>query len=65
MPGLKLRNEYIDNFPGYDKIPKAVLGAIVRSLACQIDPDNWQEEFYQEWEALFTNRIIPQKPIRF
>ena len=60
----KTLNEYMLLLPEYHKIPKAVFAAIAISFAKRIDPDIWKDEIWAEWSALYTNRIIPQKPTR-
>ena len=69
MRGIKKGNEYQDLISGglYEKFPKAVLAAIVVSLlTCGGDYINTTDidaELLREWQALFDNGIVPQKPI--
>jgi hypothetical protein len=65
MSGLKKRNEYVNGFKNYDKIPKSVWAAIAISLANRIHGDDKQKaryEIFLEWSILHQNGIIPQRP---
>jgi hypothetical protein len=59
------RNEYIDRFGGYEKIPKSVWAAIAISFARRLNNDDEKQaygEIFTEWSILHQNGIIPQKP---
>ena len=63
MPGLKKLNEYVYEIPEYPDIPKAVWAAIAISFAKMLEPEDWKEQIWDEWETLYHNGIIQQKPI--
>ena len=63
----KLGNEYASMLGKlFDDTPKAVLGAMVVSLlTCGGDnPEELEADFLKEWEALYLNGIVPQKPAK-
>jgi hypothetical protein len=63
----KLGNEYANMLGSlFEDTPKAVLGAMVVSLlTCGGDnPEGLEAAFLAEWEALYLNRIVPQKPAK-
>lgn len=66
MAGIKKTNEYKQLIKNYDKIPKAILAAIVVSNLLNHVGTN-QEEVTQaiadEWLTLYVNGIVPQKPL--
>jgi len=67
MKGMKIRNEYLDHYQGhYDRIPKAVLGAVLASLLSTGGerPEDVMPAVLEEWKTLHQNGIIPQKPPR-
>lgn len=58
-------NEYQTSYPAFDKTPKAVVGAVAYSLALRLCEDNHEraaELLRDEWAALHTTGIVPQKP---
>ena len=59
-------NEYVESLPPgmFDSIPKAVWAAIAISrLSCGGDRlEDAPAEIQQEWQALFDNGIVKQKP---
>jgi hypothetical protein len=67
MPrGLKVRNEYIEMLGGrhFTHTPKSVLAAIAMSFAMRLAGDNQDEAralFFDEWNTLAENGIVPQK----
>lgn len=54
----------------YDRIPKTVLAAIAFSLAnitADGAMDDWsgaRKRFMDEWQALYDNGIVSQKPVK-
>jgi len=67
MRGFKLHNEYAAKLPHriYEGIPKAVFAAIAVSLATGGGErlDEAQALILNEWQRLFENGIVPQKPM--
>lgn len=64
--GIKETNDYAKLFPNYDKIPKSVFAGVCASLLAiknNEDFENIESYFLMEWETLYINQIIPQKPI--
>jgi len=66
---MKTVNEYQQVLEGkfYEGVPKAVLAAIAVSLQARldggvIDPQSMTKALRDEWNALYQNGIIPQKP---
>lgn len=62
---MKTMNQYADKFPRYRETPKAVAAAIAFSLAMRLCDDNEidaKEIIRSEWEGLFENEVVPQKP---
>lgn len=69
MPGFKVSNDYAKVAPKYSGTPKAVWAAIAVSFAARIaerdpfgDSDAIAICIGEEWEALYRNGIVPQKP---
>lgn len=63
----KTSNEYADLIDNslYEKMPKAVLAAIAASFALRMAEDDFsqvQSIMVEEWQALYDNGIVPQKP---
>ena len=51
----------------YEKTPKAVFAALAVSLALQVNGENFEildAGFLREWDTLYKNGIVPQKPPR-
>jgi hypothetical protein len=69
---MKTTNEYQRHIVGYGSIPKAVLAAIAVSFAAMhhgdkaLDSDSPSEVvtgwLMQEWQTLYEQGIVPQKP---
>lgn len=63
---MKKTNEYAQqlDLTFYEKIPKAVLAAIAISFAHRIhgESSDTTHNLQDEWRALYTNGIVPQKP---
>lgn len=68
---FKRRNEYLDSLGGYyDTTPKAVLAAMLVSLAARcsdggaddLSPANVVPVVLAEWRALHGAGIVPQAP---
>ena len=63
-----LTNGYVDALnPGvYDRIPKSVMTAIAVSFATSGGEriEDATEEILHEWQVLYDNGIVPQKPIK-
>lgn len=62
---MKTMNQYADKFPCYEDTPKAVAAALAFSLAMRLCGDSAidaRETVRAEWETLFANGIVPQKP---
>lgn len=61
---MKKSNEYAHSFPDYRDTPKAVIAAIAYSLASRIIESGQDAEYVirEEWQALYDNGIVPQKP---
>jgi hypothetical protein len=60
-------NEYVKILKDYDRIPKTVLAAIAVSFALRIEEEAWERvenRVANEWQALYDNGIVPQKPTR-
>lgn len=57
-------NHYAGAIPGFDRIPKTVLGAIAMSYASNggDDLDVGGDRLLAEWRILFENGIVEQKP---
>jgi hypothetical protein len=66
MPGTKITNEYAQTLGDlYDKVPKAVLAAVVVSLmSCGGDnlEDDMPRQLLDEWQCLHECGIVPQRP---
>lgn len=66
MPANKTSNEYAEMITIYESMPKAVLAALAVSLVMRVNgsttPKEVTDELINEWEALYDNGIIPQKP---
>lgn len=65
MRGMKITNEYSSVLgPVYERMPKAVLAAIVVSFAARISGglDAVPTAVMDEWQVLFENGIVPQRP---
>lgn len=63
--GIKLSNTYADAVKDiYEDCPKAVFAAIAVSLAtCGGDHlDSAEQLVIEEWQILYDNGIVPQKP---
>lgn len=63
----KTSNEYADLIDTslYEKMPKTVIAAIAASLALRLADDDFsavQALLVEEWQALYDNGIVPQKP---
>jgi hypothetical protein len=68
---VKKSNEYIDAFDvPYADIPKAVWAALAISLVMRLealdtdDMERIKAVLGEEWQALYANRVVPQKPPR-
>lgn len=62
---MKTMNTYANKYPRYEETPKAITAAVAFSLAMRLCGDNEvdaREMVRAEWEALYENSIIPQKP---
>jgi hypothetical protein len=67
-----ISNKYIEAFdiPLYADIPKAVWAALAISLVMRLealDTDDMERikvVLKEEWQALYANRVVPQKPQR-
>lgn len=64
---MKIKNEYQKQISEelYKKTPKAVFAAIAVSYLVNFDTefaDNVDGGILQEWELLYMNGIVPQKP---
>lgn len=67
MSGGNLKNEYAEALgPLYDRIPKAVLAAVVVSLLSNGGDELEQvsTRLLSEWGTLYHNRIVPQPPVK-
>ncbi len=72
MPGLKIGNQYAGQLGElYRDTPKAVFAAIAISFAAMTvdsaeelinDRSALREKLLEEWQALHTARIVPQRP---
>lgn len=65
MRGMKITNEYSQVLgPIYERMPKAILAAIAVSFAARIFDglEAVPNAVMDEWQALFDNGIVPQKP---
>ena len=63
---MKQQNEY-SLMIKTDHIPKAVLAAIVVSEYLNrlgVSPNDLQQAIEGEWDILYKNGIVPQRPIR-
>lgn len=63
--GIKTENQYIHLLDNYHNIPKAVIAAVCISLILKNhdeDINMVEEDFKHEWEALYMNGIVPQRP---
>ncbi len=63
----KKSNEYADAIPAtlFEKMPKDVFAAVALSLALRLNNDDLQTavgELVSEWQTLYQNGVIPQKP---
>jgi hypothetical protein len=67
MRGMKITNEYSQVMGReYVRIPKAVFAAVAISF-CSAGGDNLKDapgKFFDEWQLLFENGIVEQKPQR-
>ena len=66
---MKLSNEYVENALSgdfYEKTPKAVFAALAVSLILAQDENfcTVEKRLKDEWEILFENGIVPQKPLK-
>jgi len=68
----KKSNEYVEAFGNpYADIPKAVWAALAISLVMRLealdtaDMERIKAVLEEEWQALYANRVVPQKPQRF
>lgn len=62
---FKTTNEYQSSIQNYDIIPKAVFAGLVVSYLVNnqgIEFNNIDNAIREEWEMLYKNGIIPQKP---
>ncbi len=64
MRGIKNLNDYSKLITFYETIPKSVLAAIAVSFAGlgAGKLENVSELILKEWEVLYQNGIVPQKP---
>ena len=67
---FKLKNQYMDLIDPklYATIPKSVFAAIAVSLTIirhEDDQSGMNAKLLEEWQALFDNGIVPQKPPYF
>lgn len=67
MKGFKTTNNYADALSGefYEKCPKAVFAALAVSLGLLACDENFlkvESALIDEWKALHSAGIIPQKP---
>jgi len=65
MRGIKITNEYSRVLgPLYERMPKAVLAAVVVSFAHRMSGsfDAVPSTIIDEWQALFDNDLVTQKP---
>lgn len=67
----KKSNEYVDAFYiPYADVPKAVWAALAISLVMRLealdtdDMERIKAVLEEEWQALYANRVVPQKPQR-
>lgn len=61
------QNEYQKNYPNFDRTPKTVIGAVAFSLALRICDDDYTAAkilISDEWKALHTTGIVPQKHLK-
>ena len=60
-------NMYAALIRNLDQIPKSVLAALVASLIHRLgrtDPDEMNAFLRTEWQYLYDNGIVPQKPVK-
>lgn len=66
LSGPKKRNAYVHAVVNYDDTPKAVWAAIAFSLALRLAGNDSNNDanllIAAEWDALYQNQIVPQKP---
>ena len=65
MAGLKIKNQYCEDYPNYETTPKAVIAAVAYSLAMRLCNDNFddaEELLREEWSALYQANVVSQKP---
>lgn len=63
--GMKRKNTYAEQFPDYDRTPKAVYAALALSLALRLSEDDFPkalELLKDEWAVLYAQGIVPQVP---
>jgi hypothetical protein len=60
-------NDYAKLLDNFDKIPKSVFAAIAVSYVLRDNNENFptvKEGILKEWEVLYNNNIVPQKPLK-
>ena len=60
-------NEYARAIVDYERIPKAVFAAVAYALASRLiadgdSPTMIEAAIIDEWQVLYDNGIVPQKP---